>query len=131
MPAIKSQAALDKFALRIYGCSHDDAVRMNDGLDLRERGTKSMLYVTQRGNAKYRGIPWLFTFDSWLLVWEASGHWEDRGVKRGQYVMSRFGDVGPYSPENVEIKTASENCSEAIRRTNERKRISGRSHACI
>jgi hypothetical protein len=42
-------------------------------------------------------------FASWLGIWVGSGHWFERGRHRGGYVMSRPGDRGPYSTENVEI----------------------------
>jgi hypothetical protein len=58
-------------------------------------------------------IEWLFTFDEWIDLWLKSGKWHQRGCRRGQYVMSRFGDVGPYAPWNVEIKTVGENNIEA------------------
>ena len=36
-----------------------------------------------------------------------------RGCRVGQYVMARKGpDIGPYSPDNVEIKTCTENNKE-------------------
>lgn len=60
-------------------------------------------YQFQRSNAKRRGIAWDFSFDSWLAVWVASGHFAQRGRGRGKYVMARRGDIGPYSPTNVEI----------------------------
>ncbi len=66
-------------------------------------------YQVQRHNAKSRDIPWKFSFDQWLSFWVASGHWLERGLKGDGYVMSRFGDTGPYSPENCEIIKASEN----------------------
>jgi hypothetical protein len=57
-------------------------------------------------------IAWLFTFDEWIDLWLKSGKWHQRGCRRGQYVMARFGDIGPYAPWNVEIKTVGENNSE-------------------
>jgi hypothetical protein len=76
-------------------------------------------YHTQKNSALKRKdrngdpIEWLFTFETWLEIWLKSGHWHQRGCRRGQYVMARFGDVGPYAPWNVEIKTVGENHSEA------------------
>lgn len=70
-------------------------------------------YTQQRFNAKKRGIEWQFTLDSWLKVWIESGKWDLRGKSKNSYVMSRIGDVGPYSPDNVVIKTNSENSTEA------------------
>lgn len=60
-------------------------------------------YRLQRNTAKHRGIAWEFDYESWLAVWTSSGHLNERGRTRGKYVMARPGDVGPYSPSNVEI----------------------------
>jgi len=68
-------------------------------------------YTDQRINAKNRGIEWRFTFNEWWKIWDDSGCWEDRGRGFG-YVMSRPGDVGPYSADNVRIIPADENSRE-------------------
>ena len=70
-------------------------------------------YASHKWQAKNRKVEWLFTFDTWIKKWEESGKWEQRGHKKGQYCMSRPNDQGPYSPENVIIKTHSENVIEA------------------
>jgi hypothetical protein len=70
-------------------------------------------YIRQMWNARRRGLEWHFTFESWCEMWQESGHWADRGNHTGAYYMCRKGDVGPYSPQNVEIKTASDNQKEA------------------
>jgi hypothetical protein len=76
-------------------------------------------YNAQKAGARRRKdrngnpIEWLFTPDEWLDLWLKSGKWHQRGCRRGQYVMARFGDVGPYAPWNVEIKTVGENNREA------------------
>jgi len=68
----------------------------------------------QRQSARRRGIDWDFPFEDWLQFWINSGHWHERGIRtKGSYVMSRFGDKGPYRIDNVEIKTNAENVSEA------------------
>jgi hypothetical protein len=67
----------------------------------------------QRANAYRRCIDWDFTFEGWMALWEQSGQWANRGNKPGQYYMCRKGDTGPYSAENVEIKTIAENAKEA------------------
>lgn len=68
-------------------------------------------YQYQKRSAHYRGIEWQFNFASWWQVWQESGRWDERG--RGQYVMARPGDTGPYAPHNVEIITNSQNSSDA------------------
>lgn len=60
-----------------------------------------------------KGIDWHFTFQDWLDKWLSSGKYELRGCRKGQYVMARFNDVGPYSYGNTKIITCSENAIEA------------------
>lgn len=72
-------------------------------------------YIAQRRNAGVRKIEWHFNFWTWWTVWQASGHWEQRGRGQG-YVMCRNGDVGPYSPANVHIATAVQNVVESSSR---------------
>ena len=68
-------------------------------------------YNGQKSQAGKRGIEWHFTFDSWLAWW--GDDIINRGPYKGQLVMARFNDVGPYHPDNVRKITCSENCSEA------------------
>lgn len=89
-------------------------------------------YTYQKRNAEYRGIAWEFTRETWMQVWRDSGKWADRGRCAGQYVMSRFGDVGPYSPANVKIIEGADNIREA--RGHSRKALSeeeGRGVHCL
>jgi hypothetical protein len=60
-------------------------------------------YASHKCGAKRRGIPFLLTFEKWWSIWQDSGKWEMRGIRRGCYVMARFGDVGPYAVGNVSI----------------------------
>jgi hypothetical protein len=62
-------------------------------------------FILQRKAAKQRGIDWLMTFEEWLAVWG------DMFPQRGRtgMVMGRKGDTGPYSVDNVDIITATEN----------------------
>lgn len=71
-------------------------------------------YLFHQRAARQRGIPFLLTFEEWLAIWQASGKWEERGRRKGQYVMARTGDVGPYAADNVRICTVGENVSEAM-----------------
>jgi hypothetical protein len=63
----------------------------------------AIAYEKQRTAAGLRGIGWEFTPETWMRVWLQSGHLDERGVGTGRFVMARHGDVGPYSPSNVEI----------------------------
>jgi hypothetical protein len=69
-------------------------------------------YWSHRGNAKKRNIPFLFTFEEWCYVWEQSGKWDQRGSGRGKYNMSRYGDKGPYTVDNVYINLHENNARE-------------------
>ena len=69
-------------------------------------------YRNQRKNSSRRGIKWSLSLAEWWDIWSASGKWAQRGRERDRYVMSRFGDMGPYSARNVHIQLASENASD-------------------
>lgn len=70
-------------------------------------------FLSQKNAARSRGIEWRLRFGEWYAVWMASGKWEQRGRKTGQYVMSRIRDDGPYELGNVHIQTCNENGKEA------------------
>jgi hypothetical protein len=76
---------------------------------------KLYAFEVHKNNARLRGIPFLLNFNEWLAIWDASGHWDQRGWRRGQYVMSRPGDTGPYAIDNVAIILAEENRAERNR----------------
>ena len=72
-------------------------------------------YNAQRKAAARRDIIWKFTFEQWANWWrrKLGNNWlKKRGRKKGQYVMARKGDKGPYSVANVECKLTEDNCSE-------------------
>jgi hypothetical protein len=77
-----------------------------------ERCRLSKAYRTQKSHAKKRGIGFYLTFDEWYATWERSGKLAERGRLSNQYCMARFGDVGFYIINNVEIKTNNLNCTE-------------------
>ena len=77
---------------------------------------ESPAYLKQRHQAKRRGIGFLLTFEEWWAIWQASGRWEQRGIRRGQYCMARFGDEGPYAVGNVWISTVEENSSDGAKK---------------
>jgi hypothetical protein len=67
----------------------------------------------QKANSKFRGIEFALTFEQWWDIWQQSGKWDQRGCKKGQYVMSRVGDVGPYAVGNVFIQQHKQNSIDA------------------
>jgi hypothetical protein len=68
-------------------------------------------FIRQRTNAAKRGIAWEIKLWDWWQIWQASGKWEQRGRGSG-YVMSRYGDEGPYRKDNVYIGLARDNNSQ-------------------
>lgn len=71
------------------------------------------LYKNQGYGAKTRGIEWKLTYEQWLNIWTQSGHLAERGRKKGQYCMSRYGDTGAYEVGNVFIQTHGANITDA------------------
>lgn len=62
-----------------------------------------------------RGIEWGFTLEGWIRWWEEQLglDWlRKRGCRRGQFVMARNMDEGPYVSWNVKCITAEENHAE-------------------
>lgn len=73
-------------------------------------------YGAHRSRAIGMGIAWEFTLSSWWKMWRTSKKWELRGKRgkgKGYYVMARFEDRGPYSPQNCRICPMSHNVIEA------------------
>ncbi len=67
-------------------------------------------FNTQKYDAANRGISFDFkSFDEWLNWWENTGHLPERGPYKGQYVMARYGDTGPYEIGNIQCITSSQN----------------------
>lgn len=80
-------------------------------------------FNSQRYAARRRGIAWELTFDDWLDVWINSGRLAEKGRRKGQYVMSRRGDAGPYAIGNVFIQLCEHNSQEARRNHPEQGRV--------
>jgi NUMOD3 motif len=69
-------------------------------------------YVTDRYDAIRGGKGFELTFEEWFRIWTNSGHFNERGCRKGQYVMARTKDLGPYALGNVRICTVEENRAE-------------------
>ena len=69
-------------------------------------------YFEHKQNAKRRNIPFDLSLTEWTNIWQDSGKWELRGKGKGSYVMSRIGDTGSYSVDNVYINLNETNSSE-------------------
>lgn len=70
-------------------------------------------YRAHKDNAKKRNVPFLLSFEQWMDIWQKSGHYNERGNRKGQYCMSRYNDVGPYEINNVFIQLHSDNINQA------------------
>mgnify|MGYP007069485210 CR=1 FL=1 len=68
-------------------------------------------YSRQKSSAKKRGIDWQFTYETWLEFWGDDIY--RRGVGHDKLCMQRFGDVGPYHPDNCKKGYAKENAKTA------------------
>ena len=79
---------------------------------LAEKRSPAGRYYSQKGNAKHRGIPWEFSFETWWAMWEP--HWSDRGRQDASMQMCRYGDKGAYSPDNCRIVSKRENQNEYL-----------------
>lgn len=118
----KRLAALDAEALAKWGCTRQQlAVLRRMGRRLMASGvyrdrTPTGAFCRQRQNADDRGISWELSLWDWWTIWQKSGKWSRRGRARGQFVMCRKGDTGPYSKDNVFIDLACRNVSSAVRK---------------
>lgn len=97
------QEAKDAASLEKWGCPY------NEYLKLRKMHRPTRAYGQQRKNADIRGIEWKFNLWTWWTFWQESGHWNERGRCGEAYVMGRFGDAGPYSPDNCYIAKVGDN----------------------
>jgi hypothetical protein len=75
-------------------------------------------YHNHKARAKRKVVPFELSFDEWMKIWTDSGHYHEKGTKRGQYVMSRYKDQGGYTLYNVYIQTVGANTKEAFTTNN-------------
>lgn len=66
-------------------------------------------YHWQLQKARSRDIDFLLSYNEWLTWWKNTGFLSQRGRKRGQYVMARFEDKGPYALDNIYCCKTEEN----------------------
>lgn len=106
-------AVLDRKHIEKFGCVY---AKYRKILKSRAtyRGVKpTAAFISQRNNARIRGIEWRLTLAEWWAVWVSSGKWAKRGrYGRDSYVMARKRDIGPYSVENVYITTVGGNVAD-------------------
>jgi len=65
------------------------------------------MYSAQKSSAGYRNIPWKITFEDWLEWWGIDIHLRGNGA--GGLCMCRYGDIGPYSLDNIYKDTIKNN----------------------
>lgn len=76
-------------------------------------------YQHQKSNATKRGIAFDFTYTGWCAWWhdQLGPDWyKMRGCRKGQYVMARWYDDGPYVAHNVKCLTVTQNHLERNKR---------------
>lgn len=106
------KAANERQTVAAFGMTSAELNLLAPGVPLHSQEHPKRRYISHRNNAKMRGIEWQFTFITWWAKWGESGKWNQRGMGADRYCMARFGDVGPYSPDNVRIATHRENLLE-------------------
>ena len=74
-------------------------------------------YKYHKSSAKFRGVEFKLTFEEWYDIWLSSGHWEQRGIGKDKYCMSRYNDTGAYEIGNVFIQTNSNNGKDQLGRS--------------
>lgn len=81
-------------------------------------------YKTQKNHAtRIRGIDFAMNYFEWKKIWDDSGKWDNRGRGVGEYCMSRYGDIGPYAVDNVDIILSSKNHTDFLNRYWANKRL--------
>lgn len=76
------------------------------------------VWLQQKNQAQFREEGWTIPFEEWKAIWEASGHWEDRGRITGTWCMTRKDWSTPWTEDNVIIVTREEHArmqGEAVR----------------
>jgi hypothetical protein len=60
-------------------------------------------YTSARDRMRNHGIPFTLSWAEWTEVWRASGHWTERGRRKGEYQMVRLDPGRPFERGNVHI----------------------------
>lgn len=75
----------------------------------KEHGEWRYRYGVQKCHAKIRKIEWNLTFEEWFAWWGDDIH--KRGKGKDDLVMARYGDIGPYSLDNIYKTTFGDNAA--------------------
>ena len=66
-------------------------------------------YTKGRKDKLGNEIEFKLTPEEWLSWWQATGHYHERGSRKGQYVMARINDIGHYELGNIKCLSSSDN----------------------
>lgn len=86
-----------------YGCSESEALRINEGKKLAERGSPSYKYKSYKNNLDKKDIGCELTFPEWYDIWQKSGKYSLMRPGKGGYSMVRKDYSKPASVDNVEV----------------------------
>ena len=111
------RSAKEKRIYEIFGCHEEIVTYINKGKFRQKEGGIACDYFWQSHHSKRRRIKWEISLPEWWKIWKESGKYPIRGQHIGEYVMSRYGDIGPYSKDNVKICLATENIMEYYNNT--------------
>jgi len=84
----------------------------NEAKTLRTAYTVHKNHTSNRLDRLGNVIEFLLTLEQWVDIWMQSGKLDERGCRTGQYVMSRYNDIGNYEMNNVFIQLHSKNAVE-------------------
>ena len=107
----RKREALDKRYQKIYGCNYSEWADIQQE-HKNYRQSPAYSYRNHKNVARIRKIEFKLTLPEWWKIWKESGKFNKRGRQNTQYAMSRLGDEGPYSVDNVKIVTTEENRNE-------------------
>jgi hypothetical protein len=110
--AIENRYSREMFIYKVFGCHEEIVAHINKGKFHQKEGGVANDYYWQRHHSSCRGIKWEISLPEWWQIWKESGKYPVRGKHLGEYVMSRYGDHGPYHKDNVHICLAVDNIKE-------------------
>lgn len=67
------------------------------------KGQPIQNYLNAKTQASFNKQKFTLTLEQWWDTWTQSGKWDQRGTKKGQYVMARIDKGKPYETGNVRI----------------------------
>lgn len=93
--------------LPTYGCSREQCMSINGNTrNITDKSNLSFSFLHFRNNCLKRKLEFTLSFPQWYDIWLQSGQIDNRGLRKGQYMMIRKDKLGGYTPENVDIACA-------------------------